>query len=379
MKNNKIKFLIYITIITSLFGCTNEKIELNQIITVSEDVKADTEPTLKVVSEETIYFDDAIKGTILYKNGELILRDYSTAEEGIGSSTIYHKININGESASLEFINEAARKNINWASSINWSFIVEETDDNSVKIVAHDNLDGYLISNDLISNGESYYKLIDHILLEQNYYNPNNVIKWYNLNNNTSGIVDLPYGFVATGYAEALGNKVLIHALEDTENSWPVDTLVTIDTETNKIDKEIVVGDFIESLTLDEDRILLLSEGTKHTLDIYDVKNKTRKTLIEYKYTDEGIYNGIEDLGSFNNKDKIYFTVSEDSVMKIKIASINNLEFDEIITVYEKEFDDKSGLSIPQVIFTEDNKELIVYQSNKDGEITEFKIIKLSK
>lgn len=84
-------------------------------------------------------------------------------------------------------------------------------------------------------------------------------------------------------------------------------------------------------------------------------------------------------MGAFSDKDKIYFTISEGNVMKVKIASIDNLEFDEVITVYEKEFTDNSGSSIPQVIFTDDNKELIVYQSNKDGEIIEFNKIKISK
>lgn len=151
----------------------------------------------------------------------------------------------------------------------------------------HGKVDGYIVNKQLISNKKSYYRLIDNILLEQGYdnfgstLNYSNEIKWYNLNNNTSGSVKIPYEFIATGYAEVLGNKIIVHALEDTENNWPVDTLVIVDMETNKIDTEVKVGSFMQSLSIDEDIIFLVKDGAP-SLDIYDFKNKVRKSLIEY-------------------------------------------------------------------------------------------------
>lgn len=56
MENKRIKFLLCITIITSLFGCTNENAKLNKTIVVSENVKEETELTLKIISKEIIHF-----------------------------------------------------------------------------------------------------------------------------------------------------------------------------------------------------------------------------------------------------------------------------------------------------------------------------------
>lgn len=376
MKNNKLKLLICITVITSLFGCANKDIELNQTSIISQDVQKETEPTLKITSEETISFAEPVHGVILYNNGELILRDSNYTEEGESNTITYYKINVDGEQATLEFINEVPRKKDESPYAINWSFIVEELDGNNVRIVSHNKLNGYVIDKELISNNENYYKLIDNILLEQSHSMPNNIINWHDLNNNTSGSVELPYDFIATGYAEVLEDKIIIHGLEDSENNWPVDTLVSIDMKTNQIDKEIKVGPFMESLSINENTVLLRSDNT---LDIYDVENKIRKNLIEYTHSSEGPYNRMYYLGEFNDRNKIYFTVSEDKIMKVKVASINNSELDEVITVYEKDFTDENGSSIPNVLFTDDNKELIVFQSNRDNTLTEFKKIKLSK
>lgn len=74
MKIKKIKFLLCITIITSLFGCTNENAKLNKTIVVSENVKEETELTLKIISKEKICFEEPVKGNMLYKDGQLILR-----------------------------------------------------------------------------------------------------------------------------------------------------------------------------------------------------------------------------------------------------------------------------------------------------------------
>ena len=45
----------------NLSGCTNEKEELNQSLIITEDVREDSEPELKVISTKEFKFDDIIE------------------------------------------------------------------------------------------------------------------------------------------------------------------------------------------------------------------------------------------------------------------------------------------------------------------------------
>ena len=65
MKRKTILTLLSVSIIAltlNLTGCTNESRDLSQHMVVTDDVKSDTEPKLKVIDNETIYFEEPLIG-----------------------------------------------------------------------------------------------------------------------------------------------------------------------------------------------------------------------------------------------------------------------------------------------------------------------------
>ena len=147
----------------NLGGCTNDKEELNQSMIITEDVQLDTEPKLKVLSNETIYFTEPLywySYEITFNDDNLVLN--YTDVSGDRSLNTMSNIIINDNKAELEHLgNESI-----YEEPENLGFNVKKIADNSYIINNINSYDKYEVSGEIIDNESTFNFLRGNIFIE---------------------------------------------------------------------------------------------------------------------------------------------------------------------------------------------------------------------
>lgn len=367
-----------------LNGCTNEKEELNQSMIITDDVKVDTEPKLKVLSNETIYFKEPLYWhsygiTFDEENNNIV--NY-TDVNGDRSIITLSKILIEGDKAELEYLGTETFYDI----PDNLIFRAKNISDTSYLINNINSSDKYEVDKRMFSNDSSLYYLRGSVLLEyENAYAflDRNKMNWTDLSSGESGTVDVPYQNIDFTNVDVVNDElfVAVRRKQDTVNN---DTLVIINLKEDKIENVIELGEVSRILPIDNERVLLISrDGVNSSLEIYNISNNTRKELIKYEnpYREKGdSFRDIWELYTFNDREKIYYCEVNIDKLYIKVAAINGMEIEESITVYEMDFDSKDANPMPSIAISENEMEIVVYNHNMESNsIEKFNKIKLNK
>lgn len=316
----------------NLSGCTNYKEELNQSIIITEDVQLDTEPKLKVLSNETIYFEKPLFWHTYWmsfdeeNNVEVNYVDLS----GDRSTYEISKVLIDGDKARLEYLDTEK----NYCNRDNIAFNVKEIDDSTYLI---DKYDKYEISKEMIDNESSFYFIKGSILLEyENVYASleKNKMNWTDLESGESGIVNIPYQNTGLWNINLLEDKLFLSTRTNQE-TLNDDTLLIIDLKENKIENTIKLGEFTRIFPIDSERVVFVSiDGSDSALEIYNISNNTRKELIKYENPDRELgkpYKEIYELNQFGNREKIYYVEINMDKLYVKVAAIDGMDLEEAI------------------------------------------------
>lgn len=385
MKKKVIIMLLSISIVSltiNLTGCTNKKSNLSQSMVVTDDVKVDTEPKLKIVSNEIIYFEEPLTGygydiNIDEDNNRILnyINLYGNKEQ-----LYFNKIVIEDNQAKLEYLGA----DLNSERSINIQFNMKKISDTSYLISNEKSFDQYEIDVSLIDNEKSLYMLIDNILIEYVYgLEVEDKLIWTNLLNNENGMIDIPYKQIDFTNTAIVNNKLFLQARlkDETINN---DSLIVLDLKENKIEKVCNLGEFSISLPIDDERILIISlDGYNSALEIYNLNNNTKKELIKYEnpYRNKGDqFKKIDYLKAFKDREKIYYCEVNMDKLYIKLATINGMEIEDPIILYETDYDSKDSNAIPEVRISKNEREVVIYNYNTlTNSIDSFNNIKLNK
>lgn len=378
MKITKIKILFCSICILQLVSCTNTERELNQSILISEDVQKETEPTLKVISNDKIYLDNVLECNskiVNNENNELIIIENLYKGDFI-TDISYYKINIKGNNGECKLIETVTYLPHDYSTtSGNKYFLIKDLGKDKVEIVPFDNLNSYVVDKNIIFDEASMCVLGNNELVKITSDNGKSIIKFYELLNSTIDEFELPSSMDTYLWRQTSDNKMLL-AMNWNLASCSWDTIGVLDIESKEIEQETKVDEFCGTYSIDENRIvLLLANGG---INIYDVKNKVQKKFLDYDSFRADFYyntreNKIFDFGVFSEKDKIYFTVVEDNIIKVKVAVLNGTEIEESVTVYE--VSNEGEVPVPNITLTNDDKEMIIYHNDTNY----FTKIKLSK
>lgn len=373
----------------NLVGCDDKEDKLNQSMVITGDVKTDTEPMLKVISEETIYFEEPLVGygygILMDENNNTILayQDINNLNNG----TEYSKVLIEGDKARLEYLGSDSANEI----KNNITFVMKSISDSRYLINNLGSYDSYEIDASLIENEESAYFLIDNIFIEYNLSEADEVkIVWNNLSNGENGSINIPYRNIDLSNMDIVNNKLFLGTQLKKQNESP-DTLLVIDLKENKVEKVVDIGEFRIARPINEERVLLMSLNKNSNdssvydsaLEIYNINNNNRKELIKYDntYKEKGDeFRGIDDIRLFSDREKLYYFETNMDKFYIKVAAIDGMELEDSITIYEMNYDSKGRNPIPKVAVSKDEREMIVYTFDEGTNITSnFKKIKLNK
>ena len=385
MKRKTILTLLSVSIIAltlNLTGCTNESRDLSQHMVVTDDVKSDTEPKLKVIDNETIYFEEPLIGygyNIRFDKDNNKILNYINVD-GNKDEIYLNKIIVSDNNAKLEYLGS---KPISEKKD-NVLFNMEKTSDTSYLISNEKDFDEYEVDTSIINNENSLYMLIDNILIEYVYgVEVEGKLIWTNLLNNENGIIDIPYEQIDFTNTAIVNDKLFLQARlkDETINN---DSLIVLDLKENKIDKVCNLGQFSISSPIDEDRVLIVSlDGYNSALEIYNINNNTKKELIKYEnpYRNKGDqFRAITYLKAFNDREKIYYSEVNMDKLYIKLATINGMEIEESIILYETDYDSKGSNSMPEVRISNDERAMVIYNYNMlTNSIDSFNNIKLNK
>lgn len=386
-----------------LNGCTNEKEELNQSLVITEDVKEDNEPELKVISTEEFYFEEPVESFQSYftekDNGETLIR--VIAGNNVGKDIT---VKIEGNKVIKEY---AEMIDEDKDLTIGKSFYVESVDDNKALITNWGNDEKFEVEKSLLSNENSRYSLLDKYLIEfvgDEFWNfKTDEIVWTNIEEDTGGVVEMPGDLEDALYASIIGDRLLVATTTLTSaeefnsklesNSGFTgyllpDTLLVIDLSNNKIIEKVTIGNFRDFKAIDTDRIIFilddgnLNSNTEVNIEMYSLNNKTRKELIKYtiKPGEEVIrFNG---LGVFPSKDKIYYCEDNGKTLSLKIAEINGMDIENVITAYEVERKETENFREADISIGKDEREVKIFNRSvldQTYQIDKLIKIKLSK
>lgn len=384
MKRKIIIMLLTISsmiLVINLSGCTNDKEELNQSMIITEDVQLDTEAKLKVLSNETIYFEEPLFSHTYWmsfdeeNNVEVNYVDLS----GDRSTYEISKVLIDGDKARLEYLDTEK----NYCNRDNIAFNVKEIDDSTYLI---DKYDKYEIAKEMIDNESSFYFIKGSILLEyENVYASleKNKMNWTDLESGESGTVNIPYQNTDLWNINLLEDKLFLSTRTNQE-TLNDDTLLIIDLKENKIENTIKLGEFTRIFPIDSERVVFVSiDGSDSALEIYNISNNTRKELIKYENPDRELgkpYKEIYELNQFGNREKIYYVEINMDKLYVKVAAIDGMDLEEAIVIYEVDFDSTGSNDIPNIRISEDEREMVIYNHNiETNSIEKFNKIRLNK
>lgn len=366
----------------NLSGCTNDEEELNQSMIITEDVQLDTEPKLKVLSNETIYFEEPLFWHTYWmsfdeeNNIEVNYVDLS----GDRSTYEVSKVLVEGDEARLEYLDTEK----NYCNRDNIAFNIKEIDDSTYLI---DKYDKYEIAKEMIDNESSFYFIKGSILLEyENVYAflEENKMNWTDLESGESGTVNIPYQNTGLWNINLLEDKLFLSTRTNQE-TLNDDTLLIIDLKENKIENTIKLGEFTRIFPIDNERVVFVSiDGSDSALEIYNISNNTRKELIKYENPGRELgkpYKEIYELNQFSNREKIYYVEINMDKLYVKVAAIDGMDLEEAIVIYESDFDSTgSNSEIPNIRISEDEMEMVIYNHNiETNSIEKFNKVKLNK
>lgn len=155
-------------------------------------------------------------------------------------------------------------------------------------------------------------------------------------------------------------------AAEDTYmyiNSNP-DTLLVMDLTTNKLIEKSTIGNFQCFHPIDDERIIFtLDKENEEVVEMYNLNNKTRKELMKYStIPGEGLIT-LNVLNVFPSRDKIYYCEDDGEKVSLKVAEINGMDIDNVITAYEVDKKDKEDFSVDNISISNDEREVKVFNT----------------
>lgn len=185
--------LSILSLTLNLAGCTNEKEALNQSIVITDDVKADTEPELKVISTEVIPLENYIKD---FSNIYIENDDESTLiRQNYVNGYLMQSINIKIDGDKV--ISEYEESFDDEYKNISKSFYLESLGDNKALITDWRTDNEFEVEESLISNEKSRYEVSGEYLIELvngpviNNSDSEN-IAWTNLKTGSGGAIKIP-------------------------------------------------------------------------------------------------------------------------------------------------------------------------------------------
>lgn len=343
----------------NLTGCSNEKDELNKSMVITDDVKADTDSELKVISSKTYEFkEEFLNGRYFYiekDDGSTLIRDIN-ARPGEENSLL---VKLGNDDASYEYI----EKIVDEYQNISKKFYLKNLADNNVLAIDWYTDSQYEFDKSFISNEESSYELQGKYLIEfLNGVSTNSFaadgVSWINLESNKSGQLKIPDDLTGAYYSKIIEDKLFIATISQEsrenfntkikENGYIgfllSDTVLVIDLVENKIIDKVTVGEFSYFAPIDNEHILItLTRDDEKVVQIYNLYNKTSKELIKYSNQIENgegqkqgnvIFKGVE---LFPGKDKLYYCEDDGEKLYVKVAEINGMDIENVITAYEVE------------------------------------------
>lgn len=385
MKRKAIIILVSIMSLSfNLTGCTDEKTDLNQYIVITDDVKSDTEPELKVISTETIYFDKTIYASSLNfiekADGSILVEDVNYTENYDNRMSI----KINGNEATSEYIGSINDEYEN----IQKTFYLKNLDDNRNLIIDWRTDNRFEVEKDLINNEQSRYDIAEEYLIELvngSAINKlaNDSIAWTNLKTGSGGEIKMPEELRIILQSNVVEDKLFLAAISNSaiealneelgaEDSYMYtyfnakpDTLLVIDLTINKLIEKSTIGSFECFHPIDDERIIFISnKENEKFIEMYNLNNKTRKELMKYStIPGEGLItlNGLE---VFPSKDKIYYCEDDGEKVSLKIAEINGMDIDNVITAYEGNKSDLEDFCISDICISSDEREIKIFNTN---------------
>lgn len=399
MSKNKIVILISILSILislSLTSCTNEKEELNQSLIITEDVKKDSEPELKVISTEEFKFDNIIECfsfiPVEKEDGSTLIR--ITAGNDIGRNVV---TKINGDKISIideKYIQEEQ------SLGVGKSFYVEPVDSEKVLITNWYTDEKYEVDKSLINNEDSRYVLLDEYLVEfvggASWINfTTECIGWTNLNTGSSGKFEMPEDLDTALYASVADDKLFVAVTsleacekynEKLENNFVgyllPDTLLVIDLSSNEVINKVTIGSFREFKVIDSDRIIFVLDNENNgtielTVAMYSINNKIKKEIIKYFVMEGENSINLNGIGVFPSRDKLYYCEDNGEALSLKIAEINGMDIENVITAYEATGNSQS-FTANNISMSRDGRELNIFTKGSNGDISGIdKLIKI--
>lgn len=398
---SKIKIVILISILSilinlSLTGCTNEKKELNQSLIITEDVKEDSEPELKVISTEEFKFNDIIECfsfiPVEKEDDSTLIR--ITAGNDIGRNVV---TKVNGDKISVideRYIQEEPKL------SVSKSFYVEPMDDEKVLITNWYTDDKYEVEKSLINNEDSRYVLLNEYLVEfvggASWINfTTECIGWTNLNTGSSGKFEMPEDLDTALYASVTDDKLFVAVTsleacekynEKLENNFVgyllPDTVLVIDLSSNEVIHEAMIGSFRDFKVIDSDRIIFVldnenNDNVELTVAMYSLNNKIKKEIMKYFVMEGENSINLNGIGVFPSRDKLYYCENNGETLSLKIAEINGMDIENVITAYEATGDLQS-FTANSISIRRDGRELNIFNKGSNGEISGIdKLIKV--
>lgn len=412
MKRKAIIILLSIMALSfNLTGCTDEKEALNKSMIVTDDVKADMEPELKVISTETIYLDQAIQGSsyvfIEQEDGSTLVRYLNSA--GILEDKILVKVD--GNKATSVYIDSSNDEYTN----INKTFYLKDSSDNKVLLTDWYSNNKFEVDKEVVSNENSRYVVSEDYLIElvnftamNNFSNDN--VDWMNLINNSTGTFKMPEDLETILECSVVGDRLFLAAVSTSgyerlkeELAYPnmggydfPDTLLVIDLTTNKLIEKATIGKFINFYPIDDERIIFrLDKENQDVVEMYNLNNKTTEELMKYSWglpeylrelpeyegsaeVEAITFNG---LNLFPSRDKIYYYEDDGEKIILKIAEINGMNIENVITAYEFE-KNVFSIYIKDISISNDERELKIFirsESEEDQVIDKIVKVKLNK
>ncbi|MFC3906201.1 hypothetical protein [Clostridium disporicum] len=382
MVKNTIRLIIVFSVVFlsfNIIGCTGEKKALNQSIILTEDVKADTEPELKIISTEIIPLENYIKD---FSNIYIERDDGSTLiRQNYVNGYLMNSINveIDGDKAITEHTESISDE----YGNIQKTFYLNSLDNNKALIIDGYSENTFQIEESLINNEQSRYELSGEYLIEiVNDKTINNIsndgISWTNLKTSSSGRIKMPEELSFILQCNVVGDRLFIAATSTLameafneelggEEAFTYaynnpDTLLVIDLTTNKLIEKSTIGSFRSFYAINDEIIIFTSyKGTEEVVEMYNLNNKTRKEFMKYStIPGEGLIT-LNGLNLFPSRDKIYYCEDDGEKVSLKIAEINGMDIENSITAYEADKNELEEFYISSISVSNDEREIKIF------------------
>lgn len=388
--------VMYLTL--NFTGCTNEKEALNQSMIITDDVKSDTEPELKVISTETFSFDEPICASNLSfiekDDGSTLVKD-SNYQEMVEDRRV---VEIDGNKATIEYVESISDEYKN----IHKAFYLESLGNNKALIIDWYTDNKFKVDEELINNEQSRYEISGEYLIELvNGSAINNIandsIAWTNLTSGSNGIIKMPEELESILHCSVVGDRLFLSAvsiseletfdeklgiLDEVRYIYPhSDTLLVIDLTNNELIERITIGSFQYFHAIDNERIIFelhKDEDNEKVIEMYNLNNKTRKELMKYSTVPGDGLITFCGLKVFPSGDKIYYYEDNGEKILLKIAEINGMDIENVITAYEVDKKDSEDFYIGDICISSDEREIKIFNRKLSGHLyVTDKIIKI--